>query len=104
VAIKRSRVHHVVYRHDAEGLRGLALAIAAIVAAMPRLVDDLQQAPGQRLVDIQSIRDQKRYKSPIPSAIHRHRTGLADSQVALLGPDGRHWSLSNPLCGFHSGR
>jgi hypothetical protein len=66
VAIKRSRVHHVVYRHDAEGLRGLALAIAAIVAAMPRLVDDLQQAPGQRLVDIQSIRDQKRYKIADP--------------------------------------
>lgn len=66
-AIKRSGVHHVLYRHDVEGQQGLALAIAAIVAAMPRLIDELEEVSSQRLADITSIRNQKRYTITDPA-------------------------------------
>ena len=59
-AIRRARIHHVTFRIG-DGLRGLALAVAAIVAAMPRLVDELAGSSGQRLGEITSVKDQRRH-------------------------------------------
>jgi len=44
------------------GLRGLALAVAAIIAAMPALVEELEQESGQRLVRIQGLRPVRRFE------------------------------------------
>jgi hypothetical protein len=53
-AIKKSGLHHVRY-DQGQGTTGLALALAAIIAAMPRVMDDLISARGQRLVRIRSL-------------------------------------------------
>lgn len=60
-AIKESGLHHVLYDQAVQGLDGLALAIAAIIAAMPRLVRELDEATEQRLAKIRGIRDEPRY-------------------------------------------
>jgi len=53
-AIKKSGIHHVRY-DQGQGTTGLALALAAIIAAMPNVMDDLTFAKGQRLVRIKSL-------------------------------------------------
>lgn len=64
-AIRNAGIHHITYELRS-GLRGLALAIAAITAAMPRLVDALAEADGQRLARIQSLRDMDRHEITDP--------------------------------------
>jgi hypothetical protein len=54
VLIKKAAVHHVRY-DQGSGTLGLALAMAAIIAAMPRVMEDLESAQGQRLVKIKSL-------------------------------------------------
>jgi hypothetical protein len=61
-AIKKSGLHHICYGQTQEGLRGLALCIGAIVAAMPSVVLDLAAADGQRLVRIQELSPRRRYE------------------------------------------
>jgi PIN like domain len=50
-AIKKSGLHHIRYAQRQEGMRGLALAIGAVIAAMPMVVQDLENASGQGLGD-----------------------------------------------------
>jgi PIN like domain len=59
--IKKSGLHHVAYRQRHDGLKGLALSIGAIVAAMPLVVDELVAADGQRLVAIHGLEPKSRY-------------------------------------------
>jgi hypothetical protein len=59
-AIKKSGMHHARYE-QAAGVRGLALAVAAIIAAMPPLVEELENQGGQRLVRIHSLRQRRRF-------------------------------------------
>lgn len=59
--IKKSGIHHISYGQKVEGLRGLGLAVGAIIAAMPQLVDELDAADGQRIVSITGIAGGKRY-------------------------------------------
>jgi len=54
-AIKKSGLHHVRYEQRVAGARGLALALAAIIAAMPMVMQELESADGQRLVRITTI-------------------------------------------------
>ncbi len=54
-AIKKSRLHHVRYEQRIQGARGLALALGAIIAAMPMVMQELEKADGQRLVRITTI-------------------------------------------------
>jgi hypothetical protein len=53
--IKKSGLHHIRYTQRVEGTRGLALALGAIIAAMPMVMQELENADGQRLVKIASI-------------------------------------------------
>jgi len=71
-AIKKSGLHHVRYAQRRHGMEGLALALGAIIAAMPMVMADLEQAGGQRLVHITGLDPSRRYeltdpiKSPPP--------------------------------------
>jgi PIN like domain len=60
--IKKSGLHHVSYGQKARGLKGLALAIGAIVASTPSIVEDLAVADGQRLVTISDLDPSRRYR------------------------------------------
>jgi hypothetical protein len=53
-AIKKSGLHHVRY-DQGPGTTGLAHALAAVIAAMPKVMDDLQSASSQRLVKIKNL-------------------------------------------------
>lgn len=59
--IKKSAIHHISYGQRVEGIRGLALAIGAIVAAMPAIIEELAAADGQRLVTIHGLAPRRRY-------------------------------------------
>jgi len=62
-AIRKSRIHHIRYGHRQQNAKGLALAMGAVTAAMPSVVDELSHAPAQRLVRIEGLNpDQKRYE------------------------------------------
>lgn len=54
-AIKKSGMHHVRYAQRHGGLTGLALAIGAIVAAMPGVVAELDAVDSQQLVHIKGL-------------------------------------------------
>jgi len=65
-AVKRAGMHRVAYKQD-PGLRGMALAMASLVAAMPDVVDALTNADGQRLVAISALaRNKRRYEIKDP--------------------------------------
>jgi hypothetical protein len=66
-AIKRSRMHHVRYNQRRAGLKGLALAIGAVVAAMPYVIEFLEQADSQQLVRIAGLDQNNRFDSVDPS-------------------------------------
>ena len=53
--IKRSGLHHVRYEQRVQGAYGLALAVGAVIAAMPMVMQDLEKADGQRLVRISAL-------------------------------------------------
>lgn len=65
-AIKAYGLHHVWYAQRREGMDGLALAIGAIIAAMPALIIELEHADGQRLVRIAGIDPHRRYRVTDP--------------------------------------
>lgn len=60
--IKKSGVHHVSYTQRVSGVKGLALAIGAIIASMPAVVEALEAANGQRLVEIHGLDPNRRYR------------------------------------------
>jgi hypothetical protein len=59
-AIKKSGLHHVRYGQR-QGTRGLALALGAIIAAMPMVIEELENVSGQRLVLITAIDPRRRF-------------------------------------------
>jgi hypothetical protein len=64
-AIKKSGLHHVRYRQG-QGTRGLALALAAVIAAMPMAIEELVKAKSQRLVLVSSIDPRRRFEITDP--------------------------------------
>jgi hypothetical protein len=67
-AIKKSGLHHVRYRQKYDlGVTGLALALGAVVSAMPFVIADLAMANGQRLVRISSIEPGGRHVTVDPA-------------------------------------
>lgn len=54
-AVKKTGMHRVSYRQRHPGLRGLATAVASLIAAMPDVVAELANADGQRLIAITGI-------------------------------------------------
>lgn len=58
--IKKSGLHHISYSQKHQGMRGLALSVGAIVAAMPAVTAELADADGQRLVRIHGLDPSKR--------------------------------------------
>lgn len=70
-AIRDSALHHIRYRQrtgggEAAGLTGLSLAMGAILAAIRRVLLELETADGQRLVLIHELRYDKRHDSIDP--------------------------------------
>lgn len=62
VAIKQSGMHWVSYEHRCDGKKGLALAVAAIIAAMPDIVVIADAADSQRLFHAVDIAPGRRYR------------------------------------------
>jgi PIN like domain len=65
-AIKKSGLHHVRYTQRSEGMRGLGLAIGALIAAMPLVMEKLVEADGQRLIKITAIEPKARFDMTDP--------------------------------------
>lgn len=65
-AIRKSRLHHVQYRQRQPGLRGLALAVGAVVAAMPSVMEYLASVEERRLIHITGLDPNNRFTSVNP--------------------------------------
>lgn len=67
-AIKESGLHHVRYAQRHQGLKGLGLAMGALVAALPGLIEELEAAQGQRLAAVNGLdpNNSKRFKTIDP--------------------------------------
>jgi hypothetical protein len=65
-AIKKSGLHHIRYAQRTGGMRGLALAMGAVIAAMPMVMEELEEADGQRLVQITGIDPRNRFRATDP--------------------------------------
>ena len=61
-AIKKSALHHIRYSQRREGMIGLGLALGSIIAAMPMVMDELEQADSQRLVHIVGLDANRRFE------------------------------------------
>jgi hypothetical protein len=60
-------MHHLRYHQDTRrGVEGLALAMAAVMAAIRQVVRELEDAKGQRLVEIRAIQPGKRHRITDP--------------------------------------
>jgi hypothetical protein len=67
-AIKRSGLHRIAFSQGGPGLRGLAIAMASVLASIVDVVAELEQADGQRLVHIHGIDPtRKRHRITDPS-------------------------------------
>jgi hypothetical protein len=66
-AIKRSGLHHIRYPHRHRGIHGLGLAMASILAAMPVVMRELQEAESQRLVRIAGVSPYERFTAVDPA-------------------------------------
>ncbi|MBL7490339.1 DUF5615 family PIN-like protein [Frankia sp. AgB1.9] len=60
-AIRKSGLHHIRYTQRRPGLKGLALAMGAVISSMPGIVDDLAEVTDQRLVHIHGLEPRGRY-------------------------------------------
>lgn len=93
-AIRDSGMHHIRYRHDTRrGVDGLALAMAAVMAAIRPMIRELDDAQGQRLVEIQAIQPTRRHKITDPRVDPprywpRHAGGVMRSRRRRSGDGG----------------
>jgi hypothetical protein len=62
-ALNSTGLHHVRYRQNTRLGLGLALAIGSVISAIRQIVDELEHADGQRLVEIRSILNSIRPRS-----------------------------------------
>ena len=64
-ALRRSRLHHVSIQQgrSVRGLKGLARVMASVIAAMPYVLEDLEYAPGQRIVELSLLSAGRRHQT-----------------------------------------
>lgn len=62
-ALKRSGLHHVgiAQGRSAQGIKGIARVIASVIVSMPYVLADLEQADGQRVVELSLLSASKRH-------------------------------------------
>jgi hypothetical protein len=65
-AIKKSQMHWVSYKQRHGGKKGLAIAVASIIAAMPDVVDAAERAGSQRLFQAVAISPVQRFMATDP--------------------------------------
>lgn len=65
-SIRKSKLHHITYSHRHPGRKGLALAIAAVIASMPAIVEELEAAEKQLLISIPGLSPTSRHKTVDP--------------------------------------
>jgi hypothetical protein len=63
-ALRRSGLHHISLQQgrSVRGVTGLARVIASVIAAMPYVLDDLDQADGQRIVELSLFSAARRHE------------------------------------------
>lgn len=66
-AIARAGLHHIRYSQKHPGVRGLGLALGALIAALPEALDELELVDSQRLVHVTGLDPtKKRYVVQLP--------------------------------------
>jgi hypothetical protein len=66
-AIRKSGLHHITYSQRRPGTAGLGLALGAVIAAMPLVMEALELTAGQQLVHITGLDPTRRFAMTDPS-------------------------------------
>ncbi len=63
-ALRRSGLHHISLQQGrtVRGLKGLARVMASVVVAMPYVLEDLEEADGQRIVELSLLSAARRHE------------------------------------------
>ncbi|MFF0169446.1 DUF5615 family PIN-like protein [Streptomyces prasinus] len=61
-AIKKSGMHHIRFSQAHKGMAGLGLSLGAVVAAMPLIVDELNEAHTQQLIHIKGLNPASKHR------------------------------------------
>jgi PIN like domain len=61
-AIKKAGMHHIRFSQGQRGMAGLGLAMGAVIAAMPLIVGELEEADCQRLVQIKGLNPASKHR------------------------------------------
>lgn len=64
-ALRRSGLHHISLQQGrtVSGLKGLARVMASVIASMPYVLEDLDKAPGQRIVELSLLSARRRHET-----------------------------------------
>jgi len=62
-ALRRSGLHHIGIQQgrSAQGIRGMARVISSVVVAIPYVLADLEEADGQRVVELSLLSSTRRH-------------------------------------------
>jgi len=63
--IKKSAMHHVRFSQG-KGLKGMARAMGSVIAALPDVIEEVEEANGQLLVRIQGLAPRRRHETIDP--------------------------------------
>jgi len=63
-ALRRSGLHHISLQQGrtVRGVKGLARVMASVVVAMPYVLEDLEEADGQRIVELSLLSGTRRHE------------------------------------------
>lgn len=63
-ALRRSGLHHISLQQgrSVRGVKGTARVIASVIAAMPYVLEDLEEADGQRIVELSLFSASRRHE------------------------------------------
>ncbi|MEU4177508.1 hypothetical protein [Streptomyces sp. NPDC026589] len=61
-AIKKSGMHHIRFSQAHKGMAGLGLSMGAVVAAMPLIVGELNEADIQQLIHIKGLNPASKHR------------------------------------------
>ncbi|GAB3985654.1 hypothetical protein GCM10029978_099070 [Actinoallomurus acanthiterrae] len=71
-AIEKSGMHHIRFSQGQRGMAGLGLAMGAVVAAMPLIVGELDEADSRRLVHIKDLNPGSRHRYDLVDPCRSH--------------------------------
>lgn len=103
-AIKKSGMHHIRFSQAIRGMAGLGLAMGAVVAAMPLIAVELDEADTQQLIHIKGLNPVSKHRFEPLKAARRVTRGNERDRTDLVHGLGYRRRLAGACASTCSGR